>query len=133
MTLVSLGFVAFALVVALLSNATPSPTWRSAVLLLANCIFIASYVTSPLQLLPFGAFLVLSFLIVEGVRRYPSSLGQWLGISAIIISFVFLKKYSFLGPSLTLPFPYLIIGLSYVLFRVLHLLIDARQGELQEA
>jgi len=132
LTLVSLGFVAFALVVALLSNATPSPMWRSGVLLIANCLFVGSYVTSALQLLPFAAFLLLGFVVIEAVRRHPSSLAQWLGFGAITLSFIFLKKYSFLGASLALPFPYLIIGLSYVLFRVLHLLIDARQGELRE-
>jgi D-alanyl-lipoteichoic acid acyltransferase DltB (MBOAT superfamily) len=51
-------------------------------------------------------------------------------LAAVIAGFVVLKKFSFLGEAFVLPFPYLIVGLSYVLFRVLHLMIDAQQGEL---
>jgi D-alanyl-lipoteichoic acid acyltransferase DltB (MBOAT superfamily) len=39
---------------------------------------------------------------------------------------VWLKKYAFLPSSLYLRAPYVTLGLSYIFFRVLHLIIDAR-------
>lgn len=132
MTLTSLGFVAFALVVALLSNASRSIEWRSWVLLAANGAFIASYVDRPLHLLPLAGFLALCFASIEFVRRRPSTPALWATLTLIVASFILLKKFSFLSEAWLLPFPYLLMGLSYVLFRALHLLIDARQGELKE-
>jgi len=133
LTLTSFSFVAFALAVALLSNAFRNTQWRSWVLLLANAVFIASYVDRPLQLAPLAAFLSLCFASVEIVRRRPSSGALWTALTVLVCSFILLKKFSFLSQAWLLPFPYLSLGLSYVLFRALHLLIDARQGELKES
>jgi len=130
----SLTFIAFITLAVLLSNALPSPAGRSAVLLAANLAFIASYLDNVAQVLPFAAFLVLCWLIVEGVRRSRSAAALGIGLAVVIAGFIVLKKFSFLdglwNGALILPYTYLVIGLSYVLFRVLHLMIDARQGEL---
>lgn len=133
MAFTSLSFIAFITAVVLLTSLMPTPAGRSTVLLGANLVFIISYITSPIQLAPLCAFLVLCYLIIEGVRRSRSSVSLWLGLAAVIATFIVLKKFSFLGESLVLPFPYLIVGLSYVLFRVLHLMVDAKEGELQQA
>lgn len=130
MAFTSLSFIAFITVAVLLTSALPSPGGRSTVLLIANLVFIGSYVDSPIQVAPLAAFLLLSYLVIEGVRRRRSSASLCAGLVVVVASFVVLKKFSFLGAALTLPFPYLIVGLSYVLFRVLHLMVDAKQGEL---
>jgi alginate O-acetyltransferase complex protein AlgI len=136
MAFTSPSFIAFVIIVALLTRAVETtsagPALRSLVLALANAVFIASYVDNAQQLVPLAAFLVLCFLAVEAVRRSGSRTSLWIGVAAVVASFVVLKKFSFLGP-LVLPFPYLVIGLSYVLFRVLHLMVDAKQGELERA
>jgi alginate O-acetyltransferase complex protein AlgI len=128
----SLSFIAFIAVVALLSSALPRPGGRSAVLFGANLVFIGSYIDNVTQVAPLAAFLVICFLIVEGVRRSRSSPGLWVGMAVVIMTFIVLKKFSFLSESLLLPFPYLLVGLSYLLFRVVHLMIDAQQGELRQ-
>jgi len=128
----SLSFIAFITAVVLLTNALPTRVGRSAVLLGANLVFIGSYIDSAIQIAPLAAFLLLCYLIVEGVRRSRSTISLWAGLAAVVASFIVLKRFSFLGESLTLPFPYLIVGLSYILFRVLHLMIDARQGGLAQ-
>ncbi|HZE92723.1 MAG TPA: MBOAT family O-acyltransferase, partial [Rhizobacter sp.] len=130
MAFTSLTFMAFITAVVLLTAAMPTPAGRSLVLLVANLIFILSHVDKLGQLLPLGAFLLMGYLVIEGVRRIRSSTSLCLGLAGVIATFIVLKKFSFLSPSLILPFPYLIVGLSYVLFRVLHLMIDAQQGEL---
>jgi D-alanyl-lipoteichoic acid acyltransferase DltB (MBOAT superfamily) len=130
MALTSPTFIAFFLVVVLLASAFPAPGGRSLVLLGANLIFIGSYLDHALQVAPFAVFLVMSYLLIEIVRRSQSTRVMWAGLALTVAAFVVLKKYSFLPESLTLPYAYMIIGLSYVLFRVLHLMVDARQGEL---
>ena len=132
MTITSPAFVVFITLVVLLTNALPTPAGRRAVLLLASVTFIASQVERAVQLLPLAIFLLVSWALIEGARLSRSPKLLWVGLASLIAGFVFLKRYSFLNSSLLLPFPYLIVGLSYVLFRVLHLLIDAQQGELPE-
>ncbi len=132
MAITSAAFIAFVTTVVLLTNAVPTAAGRRLVLLLASLVFVASHASSPVQLLPLAAFLLLSWLLIEAARRSRSPTVLWAGLAGLIACFVFLKKYSFLDASLLLSFPYLIVGLSYVLFRVLHLLIDAQQGELTE-
>jgi D-alanyl-lipoteichoic acid acyltransferase DltB (MBOAT superfamily) len=126
----SFSFIALILAAVLLTSVLSSPRGRSLVLLAANVVFIGSYVTALKQVLPLAAFLLLCYVAVEVTRRTRSAVSQWVGLALILGSFIVLKKFSFLGPSLTLAFPYLALGLSYVLFRVLHLLVDAKQGEL---
>lgn len=130
MAFTSLTFIAFIAAVVLLFNATNQPSVRSAVLLGANAVFICSYINSAIQLLPLAAFLLACYGMIEMVRRSRSVPSLWFGLVVAIAAFIYLKKFSFLDTSLLLPFPYLIIGLSYVLFRVLHLMVDAKQGEL---
>lgn len=132
MAFTSPSFLAFILAVVLLTHAMPSAAGRSAVLMGANLVFIGSYVEHVSQLVPLAGFLLLCYLVIEGVRRHRSVAGLWLGLAGVIASFIVLKKFSFLDASLVLPFSYLIVGLSYVLFRALHLMIDAQQGELRQ-
>ena len=133
MAFTSPTFIAFILAVVLLTSLAPSPAGRATVLFAANLVFIGSYVTSPLQVAPLAVFLALCWALVEAVRRTRSGAVLAGGLVAVIATFVVLKKFSFLGDGLVLPFPYLLVGLSYILFRVLHLMVDAKQGELPGA
>jgi D-alanyl-lipoteichoic acid acyltransferase DltB (MBOAT superfamily) len=47
-----------------------------------------------------------------------------------VIAFIWLKKYTFLPDATFLRFAYTTLGLSYIFFRVLHMIIDAHQQEL---
>ncbi|WP_197413851.1 MBOAT family O-acyltransferase [Terracidiphilus gabretensis] len=49
-------------------------------------------------------------------------------ILAIVFAYVWLKKYTFLPEQSFLHFPYFTLGLSYIFFRVLHLLIESGDG-----
>jgi alginate O-acetyltransferase complex protein AlgI len=128
MTLTSWSFVALALACVLLTHALPRH--RHWVLAGASALFVASHVASARELLPFAAVLLLGYGSIELLRRTRSA--AWLGVllTLVIASFVVLKRYSFVGSLPKLPFPYLTVGLSYVLFRQIHLMVDAKQGEL---
>ncbi|MDB5893912.1 MAG: hypothetical protein JWQ88_1443, partial [Rhodoferax sp.] len=107
-----------------------TPLQRAWWALACNLAFVTSYIDNAVQLLPLAGFVVAGYIGVEANRRARSSAVLWTTVALMVAGFVFLKKYSFLGAGAQLPFPYLLIGLSYVLFRLLHLIVDARQGEL---
>lgn len=49
-------------------------------------------------------------------------------ILAVVFAYIWLKKYTFLPEGIFLQFPYFTLGLSYIFFRVLHLLIEVGEG-----
>ena len=53
---------------------------------------------------------------------------EGVGTGKLGFSLTWLKKYLFFPQATFLPFPYMVVGLSYVFFRVLHLVIDAQSG-----
>jgi alginate O-acetyltransferase complex protein AlgI len=121
-----LGFVTAAV---LAFNAWRLSIYRQCVLLVANLAFLASFVKSPEQLGPMFGFLVLGYAATRWVARWrkPWVLG-WT-ISLLVASFVVLKRYTFLPSQFDLPFIYLQVGLSYVLFRIMQMVIDSAGGE----
>lgn len=131
MELNSVGFLAFAAGVIVASNCFPSAAGRRLVLMLASALFVASYADKAIQLVPLFLFLLLGFAVVRMLQAYPSRVAAAAGISAIILFFVYLKRFSFIEPLPELPFAYVAVGLSYILFRVIHLAIDVCQGDLQ--
>ena len=105
-------------------------TWRRLVLLGANLGFIAASLTAPSEALPLAAFLALGYL--AAVSLSPRSRGPLVAgaIAALVALFVYLKQYAWLVVLPPLPLAYSVLGLSYMLFRVLHLIVDRVQGSL---
>ena len=98
----------------------------------ANAIFIASYLTDFSQVVPLLSFLALGYLCVSALYIRQSTLVLALGVVAVLCLYVFLKRLSFFESLGHLPFPYVTVGLSYVLFRILHIMVDVRAGDLVE-
>ena len=123
----SFQFVLFGLAAALVSNFSRSRVWRSIVLMAASLVFLGLLAHNPVVLLPLAGFLLLGYggliLIERGWSR--SAVGS---IVAILFVYIWLKKYTFLPGAIFLHFPYFTLGLSYIFFRVLHLLIETGDG-----
>ncbi len=123
----SISFLLFGAAVALLSNLVWRLAWRQAVLLAASFTFLLLCAEG--SLVPLLAFVGLGYcglkLIESG--RLRSAAGP---VIAMIFIFVWLKRYTFLPPPLFLRTSYTTLGLSYILFRVIHLLEDASSGTL---
>lgn len=135
MSLVSVVFLAFVAATVLAFHASASVAWRRGVLTVANVVFIGSYLGDVTQALPLLAFLALGYACLElvrrrGVRRRGESSALAAGIVVVLAAYIVLKRFSFIEGVVRLPFPYLVIGLSYILFRILHLIVDARSGSL---
>jgi alginate O-acetyltransferase complex protein AlgI len=123
----SFQFVCFGLGAALVSNFSRSPVWRSIVLMLASFVFLALLAHNPLAFLPLIGFLVLGYAALVLLERGWSKMMVW-SLLAVILVYVWLKKYTFLPEGSFLHFSYFTLGLSYIFFRVLHLLIESGDG-----
>lgn len=123
----SFQFVAFGLAAALISNFSRSRVWRSVVLLLASLFFLGLLAHKPILFLPLAGFLLLGYLGILLLERGLSRSLVW-SILAVILVYVWLKKYTFLPEGAFLHSPYFTLGLSYIFFRVLHLLIETGDG-----
>ena len=119
----SFQFVLFGLAVALVSNFSRSRVWRSAVLLVASLVFLDMLAHKPIVFLPLAGFLLLGYTGLLMLERGWSRSAVW-SILAVIFVYVWLKKYTFLPEGTFLHYPYFTLGLSYIFFRVLHLLIE---------
>lgn len=120
----SFQFILFGFAVAAISNFHRSPGWRLLVLLVSSLVFVGLLTRDVLVVIPLTGFLLLGFVGLQMVINGLSGLQPWL-IAAVVFSYIWLKKYTFLPHELFLNFPYLTLGLSYIFFRVLHLLIEA--------
>jgi len=125
-------FLLFAAVIAIAVNLRSAAPWRQGVLLVANILFLSSFSHDVAAFVPFTGFLALGF-IAQGITRDGSMPRLFCALLLVTIgAFFWLKRYTFIPSEAFLPFPYLLVGLSYVFFRVLHLIIDSHQGAIDE-
>ena len=130
MAAASFQFLAFALGVIVVFNVGRSAAWRQIVLLLASVTFLGFFSLNPLAWAPLFGFLAFGYLSVRAMQNGNKSGAYALIVLGIVFAFIWLKKYTFLPAPIFLRFPYLTLGLSYIFFRVLHLVIDARENSL---
>lgn len=128
MNVPSAEFLLFSAIAALLVNASTAKPWRDAVMLVANLAFLASFSWSIQAWLPYVGFMALGYAGVRAMQSgTPATRRLFPLLCAIMVfAFIWLKRYTILPSASFLPFVYVQIGLSYVFFRVLHMVIDAK-------
>jgi alginate O-acetyltransferase complex protein AlgI len=134
MNVPSLTFLGFTALIAVLLHGWRAVWWRDAVRLVANIVFLATFARDPRAWLPFAGFLALGYVGVwmlqsdrHAMRRLFPAL-----CCIIVLTYIWLKRYTVIPDAMLLHMPYAVIGLSYVFFRVLHLVIDAHDGTLPD-
>jgi len=123
----SVEFILFGLAVALVSNFSRSRVWRSSVLLAASIVFLGLLAHDPIVFLPLTGFLLLGYAALMLLEHGWSRSMVW-SIVAVVLAYVWLKKYTFLPEGIFLHSPYFTVGLSFIIFRVLHLLVETGDG-----
>jgi D-alanyl-lipoteichoic acid acyltransferase DltB (MBOAT superfamily) len=121
----SFAFVGFGILVALLVAAGRSLVWRQSVMLVASVVFLATFSRNPLDFAPLGGFLLVGYVALRLTERHPTRVFPF-AVGGVILLFVWLKRYAFVPSGLWIPAAYVTVGMSYILFRLLHLIIEAR-------
>jgi D-alanyl-lipoteichoic acid acyltransferase DltB (MBOAT superfamily) len=124
------AFLLLALGAALAYNLWRFTWWRQSVLLAVNGYFLWTFSrAAPAALVPLLAFVGIGYVTALIVRRR----GGWVfraGLCLEVALLVWLKRYTFLPSALLLRDTYVTVGLSYVCFRMLYVLIEAREHRL---
>jgi alginate O-acetyltransferase complex protein AlgI len=124
----SIQFIAFGLAAAVLVNLACRVAWRAAMLLACSIVFVLLIGGDGKSFLPLAGFLALGYAGLWLIRaKVPGALATF--VILIIAAYAWLKKYPVVPQTDFLPFAYLTAGLSYIFFRVLHLLIESGQNE----
>src|SRR5277367_137098 len=126
--LTSLLFLAFAVVAVILLRLAPSGVLRRAAIFGLNAAFLLSMVTAPLQLVPLAGFVLLGYGAILIAGRARSSLRLGTLVTGLVVIFIWLKRYPIVSAVPTFSFAFTVVGLSYILFRILHILVDVSQG-----
>lgn len=122
-------FFLFLFLTVVIFHLSADTSYRKLVLAVANLVFIASYATAWLQLVPLAAFLVLGYGLVKLAHGIRTGIAMTAAIIFLLAFYIFLKQFFFLH-SYSLPFIYTVVGLSYILFRIVHLIVDLSSGEI---
>lgn len=130
MAFTSVWFFAAGGIALALYLAAQSASWRRLVLLAANLGFAAAYCSSPIEALPLAMFLLLGYGAAAWIDARSSIRRAGAAIALLLGLFVYLKQYELVSFVKPLPFVYSVVGLSYILFRVLHVVFDRHQGAL---
>lgn len=97
--------------------------------MLASLLFLGLLAHNNLiSLLPLTGFLLLGYISIGLLERGYSKSLVWI-ILAIVFAYVWLKKYTLLPQGVFLNYPYFTLGLSYIFFRVLQIVIDTGDGD----
>jgi alginate O-acetyltransferase complex protein AlgI len=123
MTVPSFPFLLLVLAGAIAFNLFNSRWWRAAVFLIVNLFMIQTFASNLMLFAPYAGFLILGYVGVVA-RRRGIGWARWAFPVLVLLSFVWLKRYLFIPHAILISSPYVAVGLSYVFFRVLHLVID---------
>jgi D-alanyl-lipoteichoic acid acyltransferase DltB (MBOAT superfamily) len=130
MQLTSLSFAGFVLVFATLASRIRGSA-RIWLLLGISLVFAATYFKTLAAAVPFVFFLLLGYLAVwiASLKSQARRVGGLIG--ALVLAFIWLKQYPFVTFAPKIQWDYTTIGLSYILFRILHVVIEVAAGVLE--
>jgi D-alanyl-lipoteichoic acid acyltransferase DltB (MBOAT superfamily) len=133
MTICSLAFLALCGIAAIVFHLLPVRRPRHWFLAILNLAFLATFMPNRSSWACLMAFVVGTYVVLALVRAWPSGRLVFLGIATTVAVFLVLKKYSFLQNFLPTNFwqhPLALVGLSYMLFKFIHVLVDTWQGQI---
>ena len=123
-------FLLYGIAVAIVSNFSRSKVWRASVLFVASLLFLYLMFRSITVLLPLVGLLAFGYVCICFLQRKMPRMFSF-SVVGVIVIYIWLKKYTFLSEAIFLHISYTTVGLSYIFFRVLHLLIETSNGGLE--
>lgn len=133
MSLFSFHFLVFLAVLYLLYQRSRAKRYRWVLLSVANLVFLSLLLPDMASAAGLAVFLLVSFLMLHLMRAYPSRVWPPVFISLVVAALIYLKRYAFLDailPARFLEHPLELVGLSYMTFKLIHMMVDLHQGQL---
>ena len=124
-------FFVFSLLLAIAYNLYNSPRYHAWVMALANGAFVSTYVYWPQQKFFLGWLLVSGYamasLVQRGKVRSRLAIGLYVSTLVALLLVVRVAQYENASPP-----PVILVGYSFLMFKLIHMLVDAAQGRLEE-
>ena len=105
---------------------------RQIVFLTINVIFLVGVLLGPQGATSTIVFCLLGYVLIRLILNYPRA-GFWVSLCVYVGLFVYMRRYDFLTwvvPGQFLTHALSTIGLSFLFFKVVHVMIEARSGTL---
>jgi len=132
MTVGSQGFVVLVAVTSIAFPLIPGVRTRQAALAACSLAFLASFIGNAATWIALAAFLSSGYVAAKVLRARPRTVLFAAYLAALVTAFVWIKKYDFLAdllPAALLTHPVAIVGISYMLFRQVHFVVDSMQQQ----
>ncbi|MDY6934511.1 MAG: MBOAT family O-acyltransferase [Spirochaetota bacterium] len=123
-------FISLSVILFLLGN---NLVYRQLLLSFINLIFLITYIQNINTCIVFFVFILSSYLILKLIKKYSLQNYIFIFVSIIVVFFLFIKKYDFLKliiPTNLLDHKIELIGISYMMFKLIHMIIDLYQNQL---
>jgi alginate O-acetyltransferase complex protein AlgI len=134
MSVPSLEFFFLILLVSAFFFQIPTAGARRLVFAACSVGFLSTYIPNPRSWFVLFGFLLSGYGCAQLLRVRPSRIIFTTYLVLLIATFAVLKKYVFLelfAPARTLDLGVEIVGVSYMLFRQIHFLVDSMQGQIE--
>lgn len=133
MDIASFFFLIFLAVLAAVFQLIPGKAPRQGLLVAANAVFLFPFINNWQSWAGLAVFVVGGFIMVRLAQARLRGLWLTLFIVGLVAAFLYVKSYDFLSLALSdrvLDHPIALIGISYMLFKLVHMLVDGWQREL---
>jgi D-alanyl-lipoteichoic acid acyltransferase DltB (MBOAT superfamily) len=134
MNVCSIPYIAFCAVLAVAFHVLPGKTGRRLFLTAANIGFVVPWVPNVASGLVLALFIAATYGAIRLARARPPRWVGFLVLAVAVGAFVVLKRYAFLEwvmPDDLLNHGIVVVGLSYMLFKFVHVFVDMQQGQIE--
>jgi hypothetical protein len=137
MEICSIGFLLACVGIVVAFHLLPFAALRRFFLGIVNGLFLVPFVPNIQSWIWFVLFLGGTYGALALVRARPGRTVVWTTIVIVVALFTYVKRYSFIPAVVPVELwwavwgqPLAVVGLSYMLFKFIHMLVDEWQGQL---
>jgi len=137
MAVCSLGFLFFCGAAVIVFHLAPGKRLRQVILACTSALFLAPLVPNLRSWIWFAAVLIGTYLALVVVRARGRGAVVAAAVTLVLLLYLYLKRYRLLAEIIPFPLamdmrlhPVELVGLSYMIFKFIHMLVDQWQGQL---
>jgi alginate O-acetyltransferase complex protein AlgI len=137
MPICSLGFLLFCGASVILYQLAPGRLLRQIVLTLVNALFLIPLIPNQRSWAWFAVMQAVTYVALVAVRARRHGALVGVAIALTVCLYLYLKRYTLVADFIPMPFdwdlevhPIELVGLSYMTFKFVHMLVDQWQGQL---